>query len=140
MGLWESFGEVFQHGNVIPKTPAIPKTPRKEGQYVNSRDYRGCRNNTPKLKSSYLKKDDADVSPEVFAGGPPMIAPDMPDWEKFCGHYPHCDDVNCPHYEPEKDCWCWLWEACYPGVVRWYSWDEAMQYVQDLEEKICLKS
>lgn len=85
-------------------------------------------------------KTPADVSPEVFAGGPPMIAPDMPDWEKFCGHYPHCDEVNCPHYEPEKDCWCWLWEACYPGVVRWYSWDEAMQYVQDLEEKICLKS
>ena len=53
---------------------------------------------------------------------PPMIAPNVPDWRAFCKNYPNCDEVNCLHYEPEKDCWCRRWEECFPGMVRWYSW------------------
>lgn len=53
---------------------------------------------------------------------PPLIAPDMPAWELFCSTYPRCevDGVQCCYYTPERLCWCQLWEACFPGAVRWY--------------------
>lgn len=64
----------------------------------------------------------------------PLQYPDGPDWFAFCHAYPEgCDD--CPYYRPKLACWCRLWEACFPGVVRWWSWDEAMQQVEATEGK-----
>ena len=51
---------------------------------------------------------------------PPMLYADMPDWWAFCSGYPHCDEMGCPYLDAGKACWCRLWEACFPGVVRWY--------------------
>ena len=51
---------------------------------------------------------------------PPMIAQDMPDYHAFCsGYYQHCE--HCPHYvNSGTGLFCSMWEAVYPGVVRWY--------------------
>ena len=54
---------------------------------------------------------------------PPLEYPDGPDWFAFCEGYPEgCD--GCRYCRPKVACWCRLWEACFPGVVRWYGWKE----------------
>ena len=51
---------------------------------------------------------------------PPMIAPGMPDYAAFCaGYWRECD--HCPHYvNTDTGLFCSMWEAVFPGKVRWY--------------------
>lgn len=53
---------------------------------------------------------------------PPLIAPDMPAWELFCATYPRCEVAgeSCCYYTPGQPCFCRLWEAAFPGAIRWY--------------------
>lgn len=57
---------------------------------------------------------------EAFPDGPPMLCQDMPDWYKFCcGWYQSCD--RCPYYDANPNgSPCTIWEACFPGAVKWY--------------------
>lgn len=57
---------------------------------------------------------------EAFPDGPPMIAPDMPNWPVFCrGYYHGC--FTCPYSDSNPNgSPCTIWEACFPGVVKWY--------------------
>lgn len=98
---------------------------------------------TPEAESSIMpEKNDAQAGRERLEADvaevrarhkrAPLEYPDGPDWFAFCHAYPEgCDD--CPYYRPKLACWCRLWEACFPGVVRWWSWDEAMQQVEATE-------
>lgn len=56
----------------------------------------------------------------AWSEGPPMIDQDMPDYSAFCsGYYQHCE--YCPHYvNTGTGLFCSMWEAVYPGIVRWY--------------------
>ena len=68
-----------------------------------------------------LKADVAKVRARLRR--PPLEYPDGPDWFAFCEGYPEgCD--GCRYCRPKVACWCRLWEACFPGVVRWYGWKE----------------
>ena len=63
---------------------------------------------------------DLEVFRRYSPKDPPMIAQDMPDYHAFCsGYYQHCE--HCPHYvNSGTGLFCSMWEAVYPGVVRWY--------------------
>ena len=56
----------------------------------------------------------------AWPDGPPMIAPDMPDWSAFCvGWWQDC--FRCPYYDGNPNgSPCTLWEAAFPCAVRWY--------------------
>ena len=56
----------------------------------------------------------------AWPDGPPMIAPDMPDWTAFCvGWWQDC--FRCSYYDANPNgSPCTLWEAAFPGKVRWY--------------------
>lgn len=56
----------------------------------------------------------------AWPDGPPMVAQDMPDWSAFCvGWWQDC--FRCPYYDGNPNgSPCTLWEAAFPGKVRWY--------------------
>lgn len=57
---------------------------------------------------------------EAFKDGPPLLCESMPDWYKFCsGYYQKC--LDCAFYDANPaSSPCTIWEACFPGVVKWY--------------------
>ena len=56
----------------------------------------------------------------AWPDGPPMQCQDVPDWSAFCvGWWRDC--FQCPYYDANPASYpCALWEAAFPGVVRWY--------------------
>ena len=56
----------------------------------------------------------------AWPDGPPMQCQDVPDWSAFCvGWWRDC--FQCPYYDANPaSSPCALWEAAFPGVVRWY--------------------
>ena len=56
----------------------------------------------------------------AWPDGPPMQCQDMPDWSAFCvGWWRDC--FQCPYYDANPaSSPCALWEAAFPGAVRWY--------------------
>ena len=56
----------------------------------------------------------------AWPDGPPMQCQDVPDWSAFCvGWWRDC--FQCPYYDANPaSSPCALWEAAFPGAVRWY--------------------
>lgn len=84
-----------------------------------------------KAESLPMPEAQAEADPDEFAAhvemvrrawpdGPPLVAQDMPDWSAFCaGWWRDCFLCPCFDGSPNGSP-CALWEAAFPGAVRWY--------------------
>ena len=111
------FGMMKEAGKIGEPLP-LPETPNTGDQEHGGEASDAME--TPRDDGPYEFAAHVEAVRGAWPDGPPMIAPDMPDWSAFCvGWWRDC--FHCPYYDGNPNgSPCTLWEAAFPGKVRWY--------------------